>query len=135
MITFFIPLEPVAKGRPRISPNGHCYTPGTTRAYEGDIKDLLYAQRKHFLEIFNKPLNIYLKFFISPPKKFVRHYPSCRPDVDNFAKAVLDAMNGIVFKDDGQIITLTISKRYHSNPGTEVTIEVPNIPILRKGGS
>lgn len=132
MITFFIPIDPVAKGRPKMAANGHVYTPAETRAYEDEIKSLLLKHRRHFAVMFNLPLKITLHFFIKPPKKAVRHYPCVRPDLDNYAKAVLDAMNGIVFKDDGQIITLSISKRYHEVAGTEVTLEVPALP--RKGG-
>jgi Holliday junction resolvase RusA-like endonuclease len=48
-----------------------------------------------------------------------------RPDVDNYAKAVLDALNGIAYADDGQVTTLNVTKWYAERggePRTEVTL-------------
>lgn len=39
-----------------------------------------------------------------------------RPDVDNMAKAVLDALNGIAWEDDSQIARLSITKEYAKEP-------------------
>ena len=42
--------------------------------------------------------------------------PTGRPDVDNLAKGVMDALNGIAYADDSQIVRLTASKHYgHSD--------------------
>lgn len=122
-ITMFIPVEPVAKGRPRFTRRGFVYTPKVTRVYEQAIKNFLLQIDRPYSSVIDKPLRICLHFFIRKPKSVKREYPSIRPDVDNYAKAVLDAMNGIVFKDDGQIISLTVSKAYHTTPGTDVWIE------------
>lgn len=48
-------------------------------------------------------------------------------DVDNYAKCPIDALQGIAFDDDKQIIKLTLIKRVDKDlPRTEVTIwEVP----------
>lgn len=47
-------------------------------------------------------------------------------DVDNFNKLVLDAMTGIVYEDDSQIVELTIRKGYDKeNPRIEVDIHIP----------
>lgn len=123
-IKFHIPIEPEAKGRPRFSRrSGHVYTPQNTREYEYRLKTH-FAQYKHvFIDTYNSPLKIHVHFFLSKPISVKRDYPSVRPDIDNYLKAVLDAMNGIVFKDDGQIITLAASKRYHDNPGIDFWIE------------
>lgn len=39
-----------------------------------------------------------------------------RPDLDNCVKSVLDACNGIVFADDGQVVQLLVRKFYHAEP-------------------
>ena len=49
-----------------------------------------------------------------------------KPDLDNLAKAVLDAMNKTIIKDDSQIYSLNIQKYYDENPGI-------GIIILREG--
>jgi Holliday junction resolvase RusA-like endonuclease len=35
-----------------------------------------------------------------------------KPDVDNFCKAVFDALNGVVYKDDSQIIGFFAQKAW-----------------------
>ena len=43
-----------------------------------------------------------------------------KPDIDNIAKIILDALNKLAFKDDNQITKLEIEKKY----GTEEKISV-----------
>lgn len=45
-----------------------------------------------------------------------------RPDTDNLAKAVLDALTGIAWTDDNRIAQLYIEKRYAAEPGVRVVI-------------
>lgn len=35
-----------------------------------------------------------------------------KPDSDNVAKAILDSLNGLVYKDDNQVSELLVLKRY-----------------------
>jgi Holliday junction resolvase RusA-like endonuclease len=49
-------------------------------------------------------------------------YPTKRPDIDNYEKSVLDAMNGVVYNDDAQIVILRHIKRYSRNPRVFVRI-------------
>jgi Holliday junction resolvase RusA-like endonuclease len=46
-----------------------------------------------------------------------------RPDLDNLCKLVKDAMNGIFWKDDSQIIHMDVSKGYDLVPQTKVLLE------------
>lgn len=48
--------------------------------------------------------------------------PIKKPDVDNVAKIILDSISGIVYKDDKQIVKLTVSKKYSDIPKVEVKI-------------
>lgn len=45
-----------------------------------------------------------------------------RCDLDNLNKAVSDAMQGIVFKDDTQVVNLHLVKRVCANPGVYVEV-------------
>jgi Holliday junction resolvase RusA-like endonuclease len=83
-----------------------------------------------------KPLRLEVRFFFPRPTGHYRTgkhadevkanapcWPTCRPDIDNCLKLVLDALNGVFFKDDAQIVQLDCSKQYVKNqPNTEVTI-------------
>lgn len=48
--------------------------------------------------------------------------PVTKPDADNYAKGPLDAMKGIIWKDDGQIVDLIARKFYSSKPRIEITV-------------
>lgn len=50
-----------------------------------------------------------------------RLHPTKKPDVDNFAKAC-DALNGVVWLDDKQIVHETIIKVYAAAPSLRVTV-------------
>ncbi len=69
------------------------------------------------------PLALDLTFYLRPPKAY-RKLPHVRPDLDKLARAVGDALTGIVYKDDGQITTLRLRKVYArvGSPGVWVTV-------------
>lgn len=46
-----------------------------------------------------------------------------KPDLDNMAKSVLDALNGLAYIDDSQIYSLTLFKTYSEQPRTELMLE------------
>lgn len=49
--------------------------------------------------------------------------PITKPDLDNHAKGVLDAMNKIIYNDDAHIVDLVVSKFYSDYPRVEVFIK------------
>lgn len=49
--------------------------------------------------------------------------PTKKPDCDNIAKIILDALNGIAYPDDSQVTCLLVMKRYSESPRVEVTLE------------
>jgi len=48
--------------------------------------------------------------------------PTSRPDVDNYVKAILDAINTIVVADDSQIVELHAAKKFGVSPKLIATI-------------
>lgn len=50
-------------------------------------------------------------------------HPVSKPDWDNLGKGISDALNGIAYVDDSQIIYAAVRKVYDSNPRTEVTVQ------------
>ncbi len=68
-----------------------------------------------------------LVFMLERPQKIrssvVSH--TSRPDVDKLARCVLDALTGVVYADDGQVVAMRLSKQYASidgAPGVAITI-------------
>lgn len=59
------------------------------------------------------PLAVWVEGLFALPKRVkVRNWHTQRPDADNVAKAALDALNGVVFFDDAQVVTLKAEKRW-----------------------
>lgn len=79
------------------------------------------------MEPIEGPLAVFASFVLRKPPSIKgtrdRPYPSVKPDIDNYAKAVLDAFNGLFWHDDGQVTSLNVQKHY-AKPGEEPSIEV-----------
>ena len=48
--------------------------------------------------------------------------PAVKPDVDNLSKTILDALNGVLWRDDAQVVDLHVTKRYAAEPQTVITV-------------
>lgn len=119
-IAIVIPGKPVGKGRPRFSmANGFArsYTPPKTVEYENLVR-LAWMQAGH--EKMEGPIEVIIQASFQIPKGTSKKraaemdgkvYPH-KPDCDNIAKVILDALNGIAYDDDGQVVSLTVEKRY-----------------------
>ena len=136
-ITFLIPGEPTAQGRPRFSNRGpfvKAYDPEKSRNYKAFVKCIAMdaMNTNNGLQPLETPVNVNIKAFIGIPasksKKFKAaalsgvERPTKKPDCDNIAKIILDALTGIIYKDDKQIVSLLVEKYYAENPRVEVTI-------------
>jgi crossover junction endodeoxyribonuclease RusA len=73
-------------------------------------------------------IDVEVVFFRSRPKsrsrtRFPR--PVTKPDVDKLARAALDALTGVVFVDDAQVVRLLASKHYDDDvaPGVSVIVK------------
>lgn len=132
---FVILGEPKAKGRPRFTSNGHAYTPQGTVEYENLVK-ISYQSQTHSTELMEGELKATITAFFSIPKSTSKKKkklmleglidPVKKPDCDNLAKTVLDALNTIAYKDDSRITELHVEKHYSETPRVEVEIEVIN---------
>lgn len=106
-------LRPTPKQRPRFGRNG-TYTPNKTSKYEDAIKVLTKMQYKG--RPITGPVSVHLSFHFKRPakSKYTKPIGCAYGDIDNLIKAVLDALNGIVFRDDNQIVTVTAAKFYNT---------------------
>ena len=57
-----------------------------------------------------------------PTRTVGRTHPCVRPDVDKLARALLDALTGIAYEDDGQVVALHVLKIYGPAPIARVTV-------------
>ena len=133
--------EPVAKGRPRFStvktPGGDSfvstYTPKKTAAYEDLIRWSYKAQSGDVVFPKGCELSLTVSAFFAIPKSAPKKKrslmedgsirPIKRPDADNVLKTVADALNGVAYHDDAQIVTARIDKFWSDNPRVEIEIK------------
>lgn len=116
MIYFEIPGKAEGKGRPRFMRNGHTYTPEKTRNYE-ELVRLMYRE-KCKEEPTADAVKVSILVWVVPAKSLSKKKkdeetalpPMKKPDVDNIAKIILDALNGVAWLDDKQVCHLDITK-------------------------
>lgn len=139
MIQFF--AEGIPKGQPRpkafaFHGKARVYDPGTAEHWKGQVA---LAARDHRPEKpITGPLRVILGFRFPRPKSHFRTgknagqlradaspYHTGKPDSDNCAKAVLDALSHLgIWQDDAQVAILKVWKMYQAGPvGCYVTIE------------
>ena len=113
----FIQGQPVPKGRPRFTRGGFAYTPKKTKDAETYIKK--QVQRMYRGEPLKGPLTFYAYFIIRPPKKPKSEMPISGniADTDNYVKLLLDALNGLLFDDDKQVVQIHAVKMFGDDPG------------------
>ena len=125
-VAFEVPGEPRGKGRPRFTRDGRPYTDSETRAYE----DKIVAYYRKALKAFRWPDTGFVAVDVTAvypiPKgtskaavagmQAGRILPSRKPDIDNVLKVVLDALNGVAYKDDSRVVAVSARKLYGTEP-------------------
>lgn len=130
-----LPIEPKPQSRPRFARRGNyvqTYEDRAMKEYKNQVKEYLYNAKPELIE--KGPIFAHVTFYIHPPKsalsnkqkrldvKSERKYCDKKPDLDNYFKAVTDAAEGILYKNDGQIAVMACQKLYSLNPRTEIEI-------------
>jgi Holliday junction resolvase RusA-like endonuclease len=116
-------VAPVAKARPRLTKAGRAYTPKETADAERAVRYALRAAGA-VPRAAEGPLMVRLRFVVArpPSARKGRRWPAVRPDLDNYVKLVLDAANGLLWLDDGQIVCLHACKEYGTPPRIEIEV-------------
>ena len=142
VIDFTIDISPHGKGRPRAASIGgkaRMFTPAKTRNWEASFS--LLARKHRPAELLTGPLRVSITAYFPRPKRMSKRSKrtgeilggfsgdaepmTSRPDADNVAKSVLDALSDW-YRDDSQVFYLTVLKFYHADggrPSVRVTIE------------
>ena len=134
IVNFEVPGDPVPKGRPRFARRGQfvqTYTDAKTIEYETRVatKALLAMGSSEPLK---SHLTVFLYLRYTVPSSYSKkrteaclnglEYPK-RIDLDNCYKSITDAMNGIIYLDDSQIVEAHILKCYALEPGANIMIQ------------
>ena len=129
---FIIDGPIVPKGRPRFTKTGRTYTPKRTLDYEKKVELAYRTEYPAGLAFVNEPLEMILNVYMAIPKgiskkkreqMLLHEYPALHNgDVDNFLKSVADALNGVAYTDDCQIVCATVNKIWSETAKAEVTI-------------
>lgn len=121
MKEFTLPFPPVPASRPRVGRWGTFYT----EPYKSYKKAIGEWFKQNFAgPVLAGALTVSIEAIGARPKTTILAFP--RPDVDNYAKATLDAMNKTVFKDDTQVQKLVVTKRWARKgeaAATKITVE------------
>ncbi len=106
----------------------------TSNDWKGDVKNI--AANEYQGALIEGPVSVSFRFFFTRPKS---HYGSGinsailkasapvhhthKPDALKLSRAVEDALTGIVWVDDSQIVDEKLTKQYGDKPGVEILIE------------
>lgn len=133
-ITFVVYGEPVAKGRPRFFRRGPyvgVYTPDKTRNAETGM--YFQASAAKPAKPWEGAVRMVIAVYKSIPKSWSKDkaskaelgyiQPVTKPDWDNYGKLVSDALNGLYYRDDSQVVEVQVVKKYSTEPRTVVVVE------------
>ena len=129
---FEVPGKIIGKGRPRLNTyTGSVYTPTRTKDYESLVQQYFLLKYPRF-KPFEGRVKVEIDALFEIPKSTKKEdkelmlqnkiNPTKKPDIDNIVKIILDAMNGVAFKDDIQITKLDVEKVYGNQEIIKVRI-------------
>jgi len=133
-LVFSIPGAPIGKGRPRVTTAGghaHAYTPVKTASYEAFVAQT-YKSSFPRQNALTDPIDLVLRAYYPIPTSWPQSkkakalaeiiMPTVKPDLDNVIKCIADALNGVAWEDDKQIVSVRAEKHYSPLPRVEVEI-------------
>lgn len=114
---FLVPGKTRGQGRPRFSRSGHAYKDKRDIEWEDHIRECFldeYPQEMGATLFGDVPVKVHITLFPalpkSTPKKVLKDNKCQKPDLDNCAKAVMDALNGYAYEDDCQVSSLSVER-------------------------
>lgn len=138
MPSVFVAGEPIGKGRPRLGRNGRVYTPDTTRKAEHTIASAWWSP---VIDL-ETPVEVRVTAYYGRPQAHTLKsgqlsaagkrapVPMKRPDLDNVVKLVLDALNGVAYRDDSQVLRFAAKREWATEQGPGLQIMVRPITDL-----
>ena len=146
MIRLTIPGEVVPQGRPRFARTKtgvRTYDPARSREYKSFVQWSTFQLWPE--KPLDGPLSVRIVQYRAIPASWSKKRrtealsgiirPTGRPDLDNVVKAILDSLNGRMWRDDSQVVSLHAEKRYSETPRAEVEIEWVKEQLEKHGES
>jgi len=135
-LKFSVPGKVIAKQSFRYTKDGVKYTNSSVKTYANWVRICFQrAYPEHLPSVFfEKALKIRIVAYFEIPKSYSKKKkemakkgqirPIVKPDTDNISKNIKDALNGIAYPDDKQVVSEHIYKCYSENASAEIEIEV-----------
>ena len=127
-------IKPMAKQSFRTTRSGQKYLDPSVIKYRKTIRNMAILQmRKQKAEKIEGAVNMNIIYAFRRPQSLSKKErneidggktvpKTTKPDIDNLTKAILDALNGIVWKDDAQVTQINIQKVWSAKDQIEVEI-------------
>lgn len=117
----------IGKQRPRVTQRG-TYTPKKTLDYERLIAEsYIKAGGSMMSGQISVSIAVFRALPKSRPKKIASEPDTVKPDVDNIAKTVLDALNGVAYADDSQVVRLVVNKFPRERREEHITVWIDEL--------
>lgn len=138
IVAFHVPGKPQGKARARTVYNKHLkhtvsYTPENNLLYENLIKSMYIQAAKGTKFEKEVPITLRITANFLPAKSISKKkqqqmlsgelLPLKKPDIDNIVKVVADALNGVAYRDDTQIVYVAAKKAYSEEEGLDITVK------------
>lgn len=124
---FEVTGEVVGSARPRVTKFG-TYIPEKTRKYRERIKgSFIEAGGMRMSGPLSVRVHVFRQLPKSRPKRVTLEDDTFKPDVDNIAKNVLDALNGIAWDDDSQVTELLVRKYPRGRDPERIVVSVSRL--------
>ena len=127
--SFVVAHETMPCPRPRITVRGrfaHAYYPAAYKTWKNEAQDLIEAQMdaQPINTYYDVPLSVLIVCVVQKPKSTKLIAP--KADVDNYAKAIMDALTAAgAWGDDSQVIDLHVAKRWtHAGEEPHYTVAI-----------
>lgn len=113
--------------------------PGTNRAvvtdanskskpWQAEVRNaaIEHIQAEHMTEngflLLDGPLSLGIIVYLPKPKSVKREHPTVRPDLTKLVRGIEDALTGIVWRDDAQVVEQFLAKRYGEPARVEIAV-------------
>lgn len=125
MIHTFVPGTPIPQGSVDVYRGRVVSVKAPLRKWRDSIRAATLA--RHTGPPLDGPITVHMIFQMPRPKRPRWPLPAVKPDGDKLCRAVFDALSTTktqrgVITDDARIVTFSVTKTYHGNPGVLITI-------------